>query len=96
VLASDIAVHREVGGNACEYFDLANPNSLAKRVLDIELRDNPSEQRVCETDNTITWRESCIDLLTKVQAMAAIATAKRTSVPRDIDFTRNEQEPAAA
>lgn len=91
VLASDIPIHREIGRDSCDYFDLANPESLARLVLDMERQGVSSWEERLEKSNTTTWRESCNDLLAKALAMTAVAKAERARVLQggDLGGTRN-------
>ena len=68
VMASDIPVHREIGRQSCDYFDLADPRSLAETVIGRESGRSPSHRRTPET--LTTWKESCEDLLVKTLALA--------------------------
>ncbi len=75
VLASDIPVYREIGREACDYFDLADPKSLADRVLLLEELGSPSQKR--RPAKFTTWQESCEDLLAKTLAMTERVKAER-------------------
>ena len=86
VMASDIPVHREIGRESCDYFDLADPTSLAGQVLAMEGPGNSVWKRTPE--RFTTWREGCEDLLTKTLAMAEGAKAEPTQVMQETDSTR--------
>jgi alpha-1,2-rhamnosyltransferase len=63
--ASDTPIHREVGGNQCEYFDLNSPESLASAILHWESSRNhmsPS-QLAMERYIPMTWEQSAGQLL---------------------------------
>ncbi len=60
VLASDIPVHREVGGEMCEYFPLHDPEALMESVQGLE--DRQSRSRILEFRPT-TWDESASQVL---------------------------------
>lgn len=53
VIASDIPVFREVGGDEAVYFDILDPQSLATRV-----REALAETRKVRAPAVMTWRES--------------------------------------
>jgi alpha-1,2-rhamnosyltransferase len=69
VFASDIPVHREVGGRRCCYFDLQAASSLAGRLRDVERNGNAAEPMGQGTDVVIPWSESWHDLLTKTMRL---------------------------
>ncbi len=71
VLASDIPIHREVGGEACTYFDLADPGSLAGWVIQWEQGGTVSPRGEAANGGAsnrglTTWDESCRELLATV------------------------------
>jgi len=67
VFASDLEVLREVGQDFCTYFDTSDSHSLAKILLDIETRNQwPVVRDIAEFKAT-TWRESCAQLLDKIE-----------------------------
>lgn len=56
-LASDTPIHREVGGDRCSYFDLANPDSLVQLLIDLDQRPHSSlETTACARPHA--WSES--------------------------------------
>ncbi len=61
VLASDIPVHREAGGNTCEYFSLENSVCLADSIrshqLPTEIATSPASPSV------LNWKESATEFL---------------------------------
>jgi O-antigen biosynthesis alpha-1,2-rhamnosyltransferase len=70
VLASDIPVHREVGKDFCTYFDISNPASLAKILMDIEKTKEMPKARNNNAYKLLSWKDSCRDLLTKIQVLS--------------------------
>lgn|GEM_PF-2364943 len=65
VLASDIPIHREVGEDMIEYFDLNNAEDLVNKIEFIE--ENGMSQKVnTKAIKTKTWKESSAELLDKV------------------------------
>ncbi len=58
VIASDIAVFREVGGDGARYFDLLDSASLAAAIDDVLARP-----RTAPAIETISWRESALELV---------------------------------
>ena len=69
VLASDTAVHREVGGEAVDYFDLSDPEAVVSLITAIER----GEVKLIEADpksiSTPDWNESARELLEKTLIM---------------------------
>ncbi|HEX7649767.1 MAG TPA: glycosyltransferase family 1 protein, partial [Noviherbaspirillum sp.] len=66
VLASDIPVFREVGGEGATYFSLESPAHLAHAVK--AMSHNSAEERLAMAANikTLTWRQSATELLEKI------------------------------
>ena len=60
VLASATEIHKEVGGDNIEYFDLNNPDSLVKLIENFEEKD------IKRVENWMSWRESTEMLMDKV------------------------------
>jgi alpha-1,2-rhamnosyltransferase len=58
VIASDIAVFREVGGDGPRYFDLLDSKSLAAAIEDVLARP-----RIAPEIKTISWRQSALELV---------------------------------
>lgn len=61
VLASDIPIYREVGGDSVSYFDLSNPSSLARLIIHFE-------QKLINKSNIYTkrsWKDMTIELIKK-------------------------------
>lgn len=69
VLASDIPIHREVGGERISYFDLSQPDSLVSLINDIESGSKPLKQVDRESVAIASWSESAEELLNKTIAM---------------------------
>lgn len=66
VLASDIPVHREVGGNFCTYFPLASPARLAELIRQ-SVRDTDFLKRPAPGEfSWPTWQESTLIFLEKI------------------------------
>lgn len=74
VLASDTPIHREVGKEHCQYFDLDDANSLVRMILMMERAALPDVPRR-KPYRAVTWEESCRELLTKSFRMAGMSTA---------------------
>ncbi len=68
VLASDIPVFREVGGDAVTYFDLCDSAMLARRIAEGAFRSPPVGRA-----DVISWRESLRDLLRVLDGAPAAA-----------------------
>jgi alpha-1,2-rhamnosyltransferase len=65
VIASDIAVFREVGGDGPRYFDLLDSKSLAAAIDDVLARP-----RLSPRIKTISWRESALELVRLIREEA--------------------------
>lgn len=62
-MASDIPVFREIGGDFMAYFDLAEPQSLAERVLQFERSGEFPALRPVADWRWIGWREASQQLI---------------------------------
>jgi alpha-1,2-rhamnosyltransferase len=69
VLASDIPIHREVGKDFCTYFDIHDPDDLAKIIIDIEKTGKMPKVRSSKEYKLTTWKDSCRELFTRIQAL---------------------------
>jgi alpha-1,2-rhamnosyltransferase len=69
VLASDTPIHREVGGDFIDYFDLSNPRSLSDKLMTIEKNGIPKNLRVSKDYTWLDWKESSLILLDKIQLL---------------------------
>ena len=68
VFASDIPIHREVGGNECTYCDLASSDDLADKLLAWDLAQ-PRQAPVCRVQRPpLSWQASVQQLLTRILA----------------------------
>lgn len=78
VLASDIPVFREAGGEHCEYFALDGPESLASAVMDFHgERTDPAA-----SPSWPTWKESTGELLrTVLRLVGEVAGTPNRGVP---------------
>jgi alpha-1,2-rhamnosyltransferase len=74
VLASDIPIYREVGKDFCAYFDISDPDCLAKIIIDIEETGKMPQVRNNKEYKLITWEESCKELFTQIQALSLAAS----------------------
>jgi len=79
VVASDLAVHREICGDAAVYFPRFSPAALAERVLEIhqssELAVRLSNNGLRRTSD-FSWRRHVDDLLALAQELAGSAKAR--------------------
>ncbi|MFS8973116.1 glycosyltransferase family 1 protein [Cupriavidus necator] len=66
VLASDIPVFREVGGEGALFFSLDNPSSLAEVAARIAAMSRDERQALAGKIRPITWRESARQLACKL------------------------------
>jgi alpha-1,2-rhamnosyltransferase len=70
VLASDISINRETGKDFCTYFDIHDPASLAKMIINIEKTGKMPQVRNNKEYKLITWEDSCRELFNQVQALS--------------------------
>jgi len=67
VLASDIPVHREVGGTGVDYFRLDNPEELAQKIEQIETTGQPVKQKApYKACQLLTWEQSARSLMHEI------------------------------
>ncbi len=66
VLASDIPVLREVGGEHCSYFDLSSERALAELVMQFEQKRSSVGRQCMKSYRWPDWQESCEELLRTV------------------------------
>lgn len=71
VFASDIPVHREVGGRRCHYFDLQAAPYLTRLLQHAEQHGQQAAAESPDTGIVIPWSESWRDLLTKTLCLQA-------------------------
>ena len=65
VLASDTPIHKEVGADMIGYFDLSNPQDLAKKIEEIQKNGIPKKLIPPKNYSWLTWEDSTRDLLRK-------------------------------
>jgi alpha-1,2-rhamnosyltransferase len=70
VFASDIPIHREVGKDFCTYFDIRDPDCLAKIIIDIEKTGTLPHARSNKEYKPTTWKDSCEELFTQVHTLS--------------------------
>ncbi|MFB0524153.1 MAG: hypothetical protein ACETVZ_01345, partial [Phycisphaerae bacterium] len=59
----------EVGKDFCTYFDISQPVSLAKIIIDIENKGKMPKVRKPEEYQLPDWNDSCRELLSKAVAL---------------------------
>ncbi len=69
VLASDTAIHREVGADNIGYFDLDDANDLANKINQIEQEGMPEQYLVDKDYKWMSWLESSEMLLQKISSV---------------------------
>lgn len=86
VLASDIPIHREVGGEFCDYFSLDDPQELAAKVVQLEAGRQSPAVRAARHYPMTTWRETatqfvdiCRRQLTAPNAQPQPASTRRAA-----------------
>jgi len=70
VLASDIPIHREVGGEYCVYFDLGSPDRLADLIVGYEKTGRLPPVKPLDGYRWQDWSESCAQLIRVLMEMA--------------------------
>lgn len=63
--ASDTKIHREVGGQNCNYFGLEDPQTLAAQILKAETNGLEGFQQAPQGYKPTTWQESALELISK-------------------------------
>lgn len=86
VLASDTPIHREIGAQRIGYFDLANPDDLARQLRDIHRSGIPAHLKVDPDYHWIDWQQSSQMLYECLRGMTALKeevapTARAPAVP---------------
>lgn len=66
VFASDTPIHREVGGDKIDYFDINRVDDLVEKIKDIEKNGISKEFREFKDIKIISWKESAEMLLEKI------------------------------
>ena len=66
VLASDTAIHREVGGEDVSYFDIRQEHVLYTLIQAIEKKSYLLKVPASSSSLSMTWRESTLQLLNKI------------------------------
>ena len=81
VFASDIPVHREVGGGHCIYFDPHRPDDLTARLSDVRCHGSHGRVRI-QPDRLPSWSEAAERIVSTALAHVDEGSALRVSVPR--------------
>ena len=80
--ASDTPIHREVGGEHCEYFPLHDPQTLASLILSWQSQGKPSVAGPLVRYTPATWKQSAtelVELLLDAYAEAHASTKNKSS-----------------
>jgi alpha-1,2-rhamnosyltransferase len=95
VIASDIPVFREVGGDDAVYFDVLDTQALAERV-----REALFEAREIKAPTVTTWRQSAARLVSMVRGdryqIDAVELAKVLEPPNEVADRRVASTAASA
>ena len=94
VLASDIPVHREVGADSIDYFNLNDPGDLVQKILFHE-QHNPAEHK--ERPSSFTWKnweESARSLIQEIQLFTQQPTYRNDSLSPDSPESTGRPVPA--
>jgi len=67
VLASDIPIHKEVGGDKIGYFDINHTEDLVQQIIHIEQNGIPPHLQVADDFKWLNWNQSTKILFEKVQ-----------------------------
>ncbi len=79
LIVSDIPIHREVGGNNCEYFELGNSKSLAAALENWEKEYINKDRSILPKISPITWRESTKEVLLHSLSLCESSSARLKS-----------------
>lgn len=83
VLASDTPIHREVGGEFCEYFSLSSPCLLAERIAARQRSAATSPARDPAAYRAVSWQDSCRQLFqTSLESSPGTERTDRASLFR--------------
>jgi glycosyltransferase involved in cell wall biosynthesis len=92
VLASDIPVFREVGGDGAIYFSLHDCEDLAAKIIDLARLPPMERKRLAGRIRITTWRESARHLLETVlhgQHVYRSARCSRTGISMNMEQSLN-------
>ena len=87
-MASDIPVFREIGGDSMAYFGLSEPESLCRLVRQFEASGQFPAPISLSKWSWLSWRDSAVQLIGRVQGQTEKQQAKRANVEIDADFGR--------
>lgn len=83
VMASDIPVFREVGGDFVAYFDLQRSETLAGLVQEFERSDSFPATRAVTDWRWLTWRDASRQLVSRV--LGALALRRQSSPQAEVE-----------
>jgi len=66
VMASDIPVFREIGGEYCAYFELANPDSLSEQIAGFEQSGTFPAAKTLQNWSWMSWKDSARQLFERI------------------------------
>jgi glycosyltransferase involved in cell wall biosynthesis len=66
VIASDLAIHREVGGDACTYFNLSDTCALADAIMEHEREVGDAAAPLRKRVSPATWGEAAARLMDSI------------------------------
>ena len=67
VLASDIPIHREVGGERIGYFNINSIDDLVRQLLNVEQQGIPLKLQIKDNFRWLNWQESTQILFEKIE-----------------------------
>jgi glycosyltransferase involved in cell wall biosynthesis len=79
VITSDLPIHREVGGTACDFFSLSSPDRLAAAIAGHEARHHSSAATRRDGIPPLTWADAAARLLDLVRERLDATEAARTT-----------------
>lgn len=77
VIASDIPVHREIGGDLLMYIDPHKPKTLMTRVLNILQNEKVEERHIPDGFHWMSWKEATRELMRKLLLMSSQLEEKK-------------------
>lgn len=91
VLASDIPIHREVGKDYIDYFNLDDITSLESKIINIEKNTIPDNLIIKDDFRWLNWNESTKMLFEKILKMEKKIKVKKVKVKNIKRNNRGEQ-----
>ena len=95
VMASDIPIHREVGGDKIGYFDIKDTSDLVKKLTKIQKSQIPPNMIPKKNFSWIDWQDSTKMLFQKIQAINTQTKLQQVAqliIDKNLDKTFTDKE----